>query len=85
MRIRILLMLNHSCGEQQLAAIMAVKRSAGVPPEVYLREFTSCMPLSSANKATDSGFETRHHQKSKTGISDPIKRTCVHQFFFHKN
>ena len=44
------------------------KRPAGVSPEVNLSER---MPLLSANKAAQSGFETqrRRHQKSKTGVS----------------
>ena len=52
-----------------LAAMLAIKRSVGVTPEVNLRVGTSCMPLPSAKKAAHSGFEIqrRCHQKSKTG------------------
>ena len=47
------------------------KRSAGVAPEVNLREGATHMSVSSTNKAAHSGFETqrRCHQKSKTGVS----------------
>ena len=61
------------------AAMLAAKRSAGVSPEVNLRECISRTPLPSANKAAHSGFETRrrHHQKSKTGVSvAPQKHVC---------
>ena len=49
------------------AAILATKRSAGVIPEVNLREDVTCVPLPSTNKAAHYGFETqrRRHQKSK--------------------
>ena len=52
-------------------AMLAPKRSAGVAPEVNLREHVTYMPPPSVNKAAHSGFETqrRHHQKSKTGVS----------------
>ena len=43
----ILPLLKHVCGEQRLA----IKRSAGVAPEVNLRKHTSNAPPSSANKA----------------------------------
>ena len=60
-----------SRGEQSLVAMLAVKRLAGVAPEMNHREHTSHTPLPCVNKAVDSGFETqtRHHQKSKTGVS----------------
>ena len=64
------------------AGMLAAKRSAGVTPEVNLRECVACMPPPSANKDAHSGFETqrRHHQKSKTGVSvAPQKRTQVRQ------
>ena len=50
---------------------VAAKRSAGVTPEVNVREHISRTPLPSANKTAYSGFETqgRHHQKSKIGVS----------------
>ena len=53
------------------AAMLAAKRSAGVAPEVNLRECVTHMPLPSVNNAAHSGFETqrRCHQKSKTGVS----------------
>ena len=62
------------------AAMLTLKRLAGVAPEVNLRKHVTCMPLPSANKAAYSGFET---QKSKTGVSvAPQKRTYVLQTFF---
>ena len=56
------------------AAMLAAKRSAGVTPEVNLREHVTGTPLQFANKAAHSGFETqRCHQKSKTGYQWPHK------------
>ena len=57
--------------ENGSAAILATKRSAGVAPEVNLREHVKCMPPPIVNNASHFGFETerRHHQKSKTGVS----------------
>ena len=51
--------------------MLFAKRSSGVTPEVNLRKCVTYMPPSSANKAAHLGFETqsRHHQKSKTGVS----------------
>ena len=51
--------------------MLATKRSAGVTPEVNLRECVTHMPLYSSNKAAHCGFETqrRRHQKSDTGVS----------------
>ena len=63
--------------ENGLTAMLTAKRSAGVAPEVNLREHVTCM-----NKAAHSGFETqrRHHLKSKTGVSvAPEKRTYAIQ------
>ena len=37
---------------------LAAKRSAGVVPEVSLREHVTHTPLPSTNKAAHSGFET---------------------------
>ena len=53
------------------AAMLTTKRSAGVAPDVNLREHVTCTSLASANKAAHSDFETqrRRHQKSETGIS----------------
>ena len=55
---------------------MAAKRSAGVTPEVNLRNFVTYMPLPIVNNAEHSGFETqgRHHQKSKTRASVPPQK-----------
>ena len=50
--------------------MLAGKSSAGVTPEVNVREHVTHMPLPSSNKAAHSGFRTqRCHQKSKTGVS----------------
>ena len=58
-------------GKISSVAMLAAKMSAGVAPEMNLKEHVTCMPMPSANKAAHSGFETqrRHHQKSKTGVS----------------
>ena len=59
--------------------MLATKRSAGVAPEVNLRERVTHMPPPSMNKASHSGFETqrRHHQKSKTRVSGAPKKGLV--------
>ena len=46
--------------------MLATKRSAGVTPEAKIREYVTCTPLPSVNKADHSGFETPSicHQKS---------------------
>ena len=64
-------LLNSMHVGKQSAAMLAAKRSAGVAPDVNLREHISCAPLPTANKAAHSGFETqsRCHQKSKWGVS----------------
>ena len=70
----------HACGEEQLAAMLTVNRSAGVTPQVNLREHVTCMPLPSRKKAGHSGFETqiRYHHKFKTEVSvAPQKRIHV--------
>ena len=47
------------------------QRSAGVTPEVNVRELVTCTPSPSMNKVDHHTFETqrRCHQKSKTGVS----------------
>ena len=57
--------------ENSSAAMLATKRSAGVAPEVNLRECVTHMLLQSMHTAANSSFETkrRRHQKSKTRIS----------------
>ena len=67
--------------------MVTAKRSAGVAPEVNLREHISHTTLPSANKAAHSGFEIqrRHHQKSKTGVSvAPQKGLMSSKIFFKK-
>ena len=79
------------CGLTQLAAASQTripsKRSAGVAPEVSLKECVTCMPPPSANKATHSGFETqrRRHQKSKTGVSVAPQKGLMSSKIFMKN
>ena len=67
-------------GEISSPAILAAKRSAGVTPEMNVRE---CITHIYANKAYHFGFEIRgrHHHKSKKGISGPTKRIYVLQTF----
>ena len=50
---------------KQSAAMLAAKRSAGVAPEVNLREHISHTPPPSVNKAAHSGFETQRRQHQK--------------------
>ena len=68
------------------AAMLAIKRSAGVAPEVNLRECIICKPLSRANKAAQSGFETqrRHQWKSKTWVSVALQKRVMSSKFFLK-
>ena len=57
--------------ENESAAILAAKRSAGVTLEVKLRECVTCTPLPSMNKAVHSGFETqrRRHQNVRVVVA----------------
>ena len=68
---RVLPMPQQVCERDGSAAMLAAKRSAGVIPEVNLRECVTHTPLPSSNEAAHSGFQTqsRHRQKSKTGVS----------------
>ena len=66
--------------------MLGVKMSAGVAPEVNLRNL-----LHADNKAMHAidppSFETkdRHHQKSKTGVSIAIQKyLCPPKFFLKK-
>ena len=66
----ILPLLKHACGKQPLATM---RPSAGVTPEVNLRE------------GTHSGFETqRRHQKSKTGASVAPPKLKKKSFYLPK-
>ena len=63
--------------ENGSGAMLTAKRSAGVVPEVNIREcITSLMPLPNANNPHQAGFETqrRHQQMPKTGT--PQKDIC---------
>ena len=57
--------------ENSSVAMLAAKRSAGITPEVNLKECVTHMHLTCKNKAAHCDFETqrRHHQKSKTRAS----------------
>ena len=72
--------------ENSLAAMMIAKTSAGVKPEVNLRGFVTYTPLLSMNKAAHSVFETqtRHHQKTKTGLSLAPQKDIWPLIFFLK-
>ena len=64
----------------RLGVILASMRSAGVAPEVNLRESVTHTPSSSVNKAAHSGFETQRRCQQgvqNRGISGPTKRTYV--------
>ena len=49
--------------ENGSAAMLVTKRSAGVAPEVNLRERITHMPVPSANKTAHSGFETQRRHR----------------------
>ena len=73
--------------ENSSAAMLTTKRSAGVTPEVTLRQQVTCTPLPSRTKAVHCDFETqkRYHQKSITGASvAPQKDLCPLKVFFLK-
>ena len=66
---------------------LTAMRSAGVRPEVNLREYVTCTPPPSTNKAARSCLETqkRYHQKSKAGVSmAPQKGLTSSKNFFKK-
>ena len=56
--------------------MLAAKMSAGVTPEVNLKQCLTWKYPPSANKAAHSCFEAqmRHHQKSKTRVSVAIRK-----------
>ena len=67
--------------------MLAIKRSAGVAPEVNLRN-PLCTGQTAHKQGIHSGFETQGkcHQKSLTGVSVALeKRTCFLQNFFLKS
>ena len=73
--------------ELGLAAMLVTKKSAGVTPEVNLREHVTYMPLERTNNAAHYGFETqrRCHQKSKTGLSVTSQKLLMpSKIFFSK-
>ena len=63
--------------------MLAIKRLAGVVPEVNLKEGTSHTSLPRANKATYSGFERDVPRTLKTGVC-PIKRHVSTKNFKNK-
>ena len=56
--------------------MLTTKRSASVAPEMNIREHVMHMPLPSANKGvnSDSEIQSRHHRKSKTGLSIALQK-----------
>ena len=73
---------------ERLAAMLTIKRSAGVTSDVNFREPISYMPLPSANKAAHSGLKTRGDvtRSKKTGLSvAPKKGPSMSPNFFSKN
>ena len=67
----------------QLTCVHGPKRSAGVTPEVNLRN-PVYIGDDALKQRIDPGFETqgRRHQKSKTGVPvAPQNRTDILQFF----
>ena len=75
--------------ENGSVAMLAVKRSESVAPEVNLRECVAHnMPPLCVNKAAHSGFETqsRRHQKSKEAYQLPHKKDlCPSKVFYKKD
>ena len=71
-------------GQNDLAAMLAARRSAGVTPEINLKEPVTYMPPPSMNKAAHSGCETerRHYQESKTGVSVAPQKGLMSSNFF---
>ena len=70
-----------------LAAKLAAKRSAGVTPQVNLRECVTHTPPPNMNKAAHSGFETQRKTSPEVqsrGISGSTKRTHVLKKFIKK-
>ena len=67
-----------------LAAMLATKRSAGVTPEVNLRECVTCMPAPSALRLPTLALKPRTvvTNSPKQGHQWPHKRTYVLQIFF---
>ena len=65
--------------------MLATKRSAGVTPEVKLREHVPRTRPTSANKAAHYGFETEeNHQKSETVLSVATQKELLSSIFFLK-
>ena len=64
------LVLLLTCGEQDSAAILAAKRSAGFAPEVNLRNpLYTCDTDASKGNYLGSEPQSRFHRKSKTEAS----------------
>ena len=73
--------------ENGSSVMLGTKRSAGVAPEVNLREHVTHIPLPSVNKAAHCGFESQEMspEVQNRGISGPTKRTYILQKIFLKN
>ena len=87
--------INFLAEENDSPGMLAAKRSAGVAPDMNLRERVTDMFPSSVNKAVHSGFETqRCHQNSKTWASvvpqkkdlcpPKIKKTSIDFYMYAK-
>ena len=73
---------------ERLAAMLTIKRSAGVTEDVNFREPISYMPLPSANKAAHSGLKTRGdvtRSKKQDYQWPPKKGHPCPPIFFSKN
>ena len=67
--------------------MLDIKRSAGVAPEVNLKEHVTCTPQASANKAAYYGSENPEEMSPEVkncGINGPTKRAYVLQKLFKK-
>ena len=71
------------CGRDGSAVMLAAKRSAGVAPEVNLKEYVIRTPLPSSNKAAPRGDVTRNPKQGyqwahkKDSYSPRIKKKIV--------
>ena len=62
--------------------MLAAMKSAGVAPEVNLKEHLTHKPLQNTNKAAHSDFKIPRGDVQNRGISGQTKRTYVFQNFF---
>ena len=67
--------------EESLAAMLSTESSAGVAPEVNLRECVTCMPLPNVNRAVYREEITKVQNRVSFGCN---KKTYVLQIFVLK-